>query len=155
MVFVRSILKSASEEAVRAGNELVKQVKIYPLSKADSPPPQKFVDMTDILYDGLFRYDESLYASLARILNEEPVQPRDLEIMGLILPLGIEKGKEFKPDAATTTLGCGLMALMFYSSRHGYDAGRGHQQDRPTASQKSYRRRRDADRAVATNSWNR
>jgi len=53
MVFVRSILKSASEEDVRAGDELVKQIKIYPLSKADSLPPQKFVDMTDILYDGL------------------------------------------------------------------------------------------------------
>ena len=77
--------------------------EIYPLSKAGSPPPQKFVDMTDTLYDGLVRYDESLYASLTRMLNEEPVQPRDLEMMGLILPLGIEKGKEFKPDAAATT----------------------------------------------------
>ena len=33
-------------------------------------------------------------------LDEEPVQPRDLQMMGMLLPLGIEKGKEFKPDAA-------------------------------------------------------
>ena len=39
--------------------------------------------------------------SLARMLNEEPVQPQDLQMMGMLLPLGIEKGKEFKPDPAT------------------------------------------------------
>ncbi len=37
-------------------------------------------------------------------LNEETVQPRDLQMMGMLLPLGIEKGKEFKPDAATVAL---------------------------------------------------
>jgi len=97
---VRSILKSNSEEDVRKGNELVKQMKVYPLSKAANPPEQRFVDMTDILYEGLAPYDENFYVSLARMLNEEPVQPRDLEMMGMLLPLGIEKGKQFKPDAA-------------------------------------------------------
>jgi len=48
------------------------------------------------------RYDESLYTSLAGMLNEEPVNPRDLQMMGMLLPLGIEKGKEFKPDTAMT-----------------------------------------------------
>ena len=86
---------------MQAGNELVRQVKIYPLSKAANPPAQRLLDMTDVLYDGLVKYDETFFTSLARMLNEEPVQPRDLQIMGMLLPLGIEKGKEFKPDAAT------------------------------------------------------
>jgi hypothetical protein len=101
MIFVRSIVASYSEADVRAGDDLVKQVKIYPLTKASQPPAQRLVDMTDILYDGLPRYDETFYTSLARMLNEEPVEPRDLEMMGMIRPLGIEKGKEFQPDAAT------------------------------------------------------
>jgi hypothetical protein len=101
MTLVRSIVASLSEADVRAGDALVQQVKIYPLSKAGNPPPQRFVDMTDIMYDGLVKYDETFYASLARVLNEETLQPRDLEMMGMLLPLGIEKGKEFKPDAAT------------------------------------------------------
>ena len=63
---VRSILKSNSEEDVRKGDALVKQIKLYPLSKAANPPEQRFVDMTDILYEGLVRYDESFYTSLAR-----------------------------------------------------------------------------------------
>jgi hypothetical protein len=37
-------------------------------------------------------------------LNEEAVQPRDLQMMGMLRPLGIEKGKEFKPDAKTVAV---------------------------------------------------
>jgi hypothetical protein len=98
---IRSILASNTEEALRNGDALVKQVKVYPLAKVGNPPAQRFVDMTDTMYDGLVHYDESFYTSLARMLNEEPVQPQDLEMMGMLLPLGIEKGKDFKPDAAT------------------------------------------------------
>jgi hypothetical protein len=57
--------------------------------------------MTDTFYDGLVHYDESIFTSLARMLNEEPVQPQDLQMMGMLLPIGIEKGKEFKPDPET------------------------------------------------------
>ena len=46
-------------------------------------------------------FDESFYTGLARMLNEETVQPQDLQMMGMLLPLGIEKGNEFQPDAAT------------------------------------------------------
>jgi hypothetical protein len=100
MTLLRSILASYSEKDVRAGDELVKQVKIYPLSKAANPPAQRLLDMTDVMYNGLVKYDETFFTSLARMLNEETVQPRDLEMMGMLLPLGIERGKEFKPDAA-------------------------------------------------------
>ena len=72
---LRSILASRSEEDVRKGDELVKQVKIYPLSKASNPPEPRFIDMTDKLYNAVVPYDDSFYDSLARVINEEPVQP--------------------------------------------------------------------------------
>jgi len=100
MTLLRSILASYSESDVRAGDELVQQVKIYPLSKAANPPAQRLLDMTGVMYNGLVKYDETYFTSLARVLNEETVQPRDFQMMGMLLPLGIEKGKEFKPDAA-------------------------------------------------------
>jgi hypothetical protein len=99
---IRSILASNSAEDERKGDALVQQIKTYPLAKAGRPPVQRFVDMTDTMYDGLVHYDESIYTSLARMLNEEPAQPEDLQMMGMLLPLGIEKGREFKPDATTT-----------------------------------------------------
>jgi hypothetical protein len=97
---VRSILASPSEENVRTGNELVKQIKVYSLSKVANPPPTRLIDMTGIMYEALPRYDETFYATLASMLNEEPVQERDKVMMGMLLSLGIEKGKEFKPSAA-------------------------------------------------------
>ena len=34
------------------------------------------------------------------MLNEEPARSQDLQMMGMLLPLGIEKGKDFKPEVA-------------------------------------------------------
>jgi len=101
MTLLRSILASMSEADVQAGNALVAKVRIYPLSKAAKPPAQRRLDMTDVMYNGLIPYDETFYTSLARMLSEETLQPKDMQMMGMLLPLGIEKGKEFKPDAAT------------------------------------------------------
>ena len=98
---IRSIVASRSEADVRAGDALVKQIKVYPLSKAGNPPEPRFIDMTDNLYNAIVPYDDSFYVSLARVINEEPVQSRDLQMLGMLLPLDIEKGKEFKPDPAT------------------------------------------------------
>jgi len=48
MTLLRSILASLSEADVKAGDGLVQQLKIYPLSKAANPPAQRFLDMTDV-----------------------------------------------------------------------------------------------------------
>lgn len=104
MTLLRSILASMSEKDVQAGNGLVNQVKVYPLTQAANPPVQKYLDMTEILYNGLIKYDESFFSSLSRMLDEEVVQPRDLQMRGMLLPLGIEKGKEFNPDNETKAL---------------------------------------------------
>jgi len=53
MTLLRSILASEAEKDVQAGDALVKQVKIYPLSQAANPPAQRLLDMSDILYNGL------------------------------------------------------------------------------------------------------
>jgi len=60
--------------------------------------------MSDVMFNGLIKYDANFFTKPCPQCNEETVQPRDLEMMGLLLPLGIEKGKEFKPDAATVAL---------------------------------------------------
>jgi hypothetical protein len=104
MTLLRSILASYSEADVSTGGELVKKVRIYPLAKAANPPAQRLLDMTDVMYNGLIKYDDSFFTSLSRVLNEETVQPRDLQMMGMLLPLRIERGKEFKLDAATVPL---------------------------------------------------
>jgi hypothetical protein len=46
-------------------------------------------------------FDDSLFDSLARMVNEEPIQQRDLVAMGQLHSLGIQKGRGFRPDHAT------------------------------------------------------
>jgi hypothetical protein len=43
-------------------DELVEQVKVYPLSKATDPPAQRLFDMSDVVYDGLVKYDETFFS---------------------------------------------------------------------------------------------
>jgi hypothetical protein len=101
---VRSILASNSEEVVRTGDALVKKIKVYPLSEAAHPPQQRFVDMTGLFYEPGVPYNVDFYVSLARMINEEPAQTKDMEMLGMLLPLGIEKGKTFDPDSAKRTV---------------------------------------------------
>ena len=99
---IRSIVRSLSPADVAAANALVARVKVYPLSKATNPPPQRLIDMSNIESNGLVHYDSTFFSSLAEMINEEPVQSRDLEMLGMLLPLGIEKGKTFAPNAEMT-----------------------------------------------------
>jgi hypothetical protein len=98
---LRTIPKSSSQADKDVAIALLKKIRIYPLSKAGNPPEQRFIDASGKLWDGIPRMDESFYAVLAKMVNEEPVIPRDLAMMNMLRSIGIEKGKEFKPDAAT------------------------------------------------------
>jgi hypothetical protein len=82
----------------------VKQLRFYPLSDAAHPPPQRHNDIAGRVFDGIVKFDESFYTSLAKMINEEPVQTRDLVAMGQLAAIGIEKGKDFKPDPATRAI---------------------------------------------------
>jgi len=97
----RAIAKTENAEDVAKALGLVKQMRVYPLSKAANPPEQRFVDVYGKTYDGTVCFDEGFFVSLAKMVNEETVLRRDKEMMGLLLAIGIEKGKDFKPDVAT------------------------------------------------------
>ena len=88
------------EEAV----EYAKNLKVYPLSKADDPPATRFIDAYPKKWDTLPKYDISFFEDLAAAINDEPVQQRDLAMMGLVESLGIKKGEPFKPDEKTTKI---------------------------------------------------
>jgi hypothetical protein len=43
----------------------------------------------------------SYFEDIATLVNEEPVQQKDLVMMGMLSSIGIEKGKQFKPEGDT------------------------------------------------------
>jgi hypothetical protein len=93
---------SSSDADVTTALDLIKQIKLYPLSQASSPPPQRHIDIAGLVFDAIPRFDASFYGALARIVAEERVQTRDLVAMGYLHSLGIVDGSPFTPDAKTT-----------------------------------------------------
>jgi len=64
ILFNRSLIAPHPERLLPAGEEFVKQIKVYPLSKAANPPSQRLVDISDDSFEPLLRYDEGFYQSL-------------------------------------------------------------------------------------------
>ena len=101
---IRSVLKSGSEEDLAKAVEYGKQMKIYPLSQAQNPPPTVYVDAAGVLYDATITYDIRFFESLDRIVQYEPWLERDRTMIDKLRMIGIEKGKPFAPDSAHTKL---------------------------------------------------
>ena len=100
-VGLRVITKNEDETSVSKALAYLKLIRIYSLSKAAAPPQSNSVDMSNIVWDAVARFDDGFYTSLARMIGEEPVQPRDAEMVGMLRTFGIDKGKEFESDEPT------------------------------------------------------
>jgi hypothetical protein len=97
----RANLASHGDADVARSVAYGKRLKVYPLSRAASPPPTTFVDANGILFDSTIRYDASFFRSLDRVVQSEPWLPRDRAMIDPLKSIGIEKGKLFNPDAKT------------------------------------------------------
>ena len=81
-VILRSNLKGSSEAEIAKAVAYGKQIKFYPLSKADLSPQTKFVDSHDVLFDSTIPYDLRFFEALDRFVQREPWLDRD-RVMGL------------------------------------------------------------------------
>ena len=83
---------------------LMKQIRIYPLAKASSPPPMQFINGSNRDIDTLFPDNVRYFELLAKLINEEPAELFDPTERAQMQAIGIEKGKPFNPDAKTRAL---------------------------------------------------
>jgi hypothetical protein len=80
----------------------LRSIKIYPLSSAADPKLVKYTDITQKPMDGTcLRWEDNLqfWEKLHDVFEAEPVVPEFRAMSGLLMSLGIEKGKPFAPDA--------------------------------------------------------
>jgi hypothetical protein len=78
--------------------EYSQRLKVYPLAEAADPAPNRYIDAYPRVWNTLPRYDLGFFEDIARLVAEEPVQPKDKVMMGMLASLGIVKGKPFLPD---------------------------------------------------------
>ena len=76
-----------------------KLFRIYPLSKKDNPPKMTFVNVSGKFHNTIHRMDYGYWDELNATIQAEPLEGLDPETRGLLASIGIEKGKEFNPDA--------------------------------------------------------
>jgi hypothetical protein len=88
----------ATQENLTKATALTKQIKIYPLAKADSPPESKYVDLYGKLLEMTPKMDGNIYRHIHEMIEEEVVLDRDLAMMGLLARLGIKRGEPYAPD---------------------------------------------------------
>jgi hypothetical protein len=59
----------------------------------------RFIENADIEWSATAPRGIEYWQILSNVINDEPVRPIDKAWMAMLLPLGIEKGKPFNPDA--------------------------------------------------------
>jgi hypothetical protein len=79
--------------------ELMAEIRLYPYSQADHPPATPHLRPDGRKWSGTQPRGLAYWQGVARFINEEPPHERDRMILGMLKPLGIEKGKPFEPDA--------------------------------------------------------
>ncbi len=98
---MRSNLASHSDADIAKSVEYGKRIRVYRLSQASAPPPTRFTDAYDVLFDSTIRYDASFFKTLNDVVQKEPWIQRDRVMIDQLKSLGIEKGKPYKPDTKT------------------------------------------------------
>jgi len=92
-VFVKDGDVKESTKALRDG------FRIYPLALANNPPKQKVYDLSGKRFNTIHANDEHFYEELNAVIQYEPADAFNPELVGLFASIGIKKGQPFAPDA--------------------------------------------------------
>ncbi len=88
--------KGDTGPAVRAFKD---QWKVYPLAAAANPPKMKFINGSGLYFNTIHAVNFAFYEEVNKVIQEEPADSADPEILGQLAAIGIVKGKPFAPDA--------------------------------------------------------
>jgi hypothetical protein len=86
----------STKPAVEATQKLF---RIYPLSRAGNPPKMTFVNVSGKFHNTIHRMDYGIWEEINAVVQAEPSEGMDPEILGQLASIGIQKGKTFNPDA--------------------------------------------------------
>lgn len=96
---VRTFPNDPKTGGLEGAIEQGKQIKMYPLSEATNPSPNRYIVMNDKAFDADWPKDERYFELLAELINTDRAPSMALSTVGNLRRLGIEKGKPFAPDA--------------------------------------------------------
>ncbi len=86
------------EQVQQAVNTFKDTFRIYPLAQADNPWKTEFVNLSGKQYNTIHANDGQFFHELNEVVQYEPADAYDPEILGLAGAIGIKKGQPFEPD---------------------------------------------------------
>jgi hypothetical protein len=89
---------------VEKAQALMQQLKIYPYAQRDNPPAMKHIRPEGRKWTGEQPRGMKYWECLAKLIDQDPPIERDRIMLAMLVPLGIEKGKPFKPDERQTKI---------------------------------------------------
>jgi hypothetical protein len=72
---------------------------MYPHAQRDNPPKAEILDVGTKAWSGLPPRGMEYWERLDDVIQREPLEPHDIFFHAMLRPLGLEKGKPFKPNA--------------------------------------------------------
>jgi hypothetical protein len=81
----------------KVAEEIARKHKVYAWKDRDNPGPTKFIPVGGKDWSSAQPVGLDYWRYLSEVLQPEPVDARDMVTMGMLVPLGIEKGKPFNP----------------------------------------------------------
>jgi len=81
------------------GKAALTQLKMYPYAQWDNPPNTEILDTGTKTWSGLPPRGMEYWERLDDVIQREPIAPRDIFYHAMLRPLGLQKGKAFRPDA--------------------------------------------------------
>ena len=76
-------------------NELKEGFRCYPLAKANKPPKQKVIDLSGKKFNTIHANNEYFYEELNAVIQYEPADAFNPELVGLFASIGIKKGRNY------------------------------------------------------------
>jgi hypothetical protein len=73
--------------------------RVYSLARTANPPPMKFINGSGLYFNTIHSTNFKFYEEINTVVQEEPADSADPEILGQLAAIGIVKGKPFAPDA--------------------------------------------------------
>jgi hypothetical protein len=100
-IFLGARLTDADPERAKAA---LAKIQMYPYAQRDNPPKADILDTGTKTWSGLPPRGMEYWERLNDVIQGEPVEPHDIFFHDMLRPLGLEKGKPFKPDARQTKI---------------------------------------------------
>jgi hypothetical protein len=73
--------------------------RVYSPSQKDNPPKMNFINVSGVFHNTIHRMDYGIFEEINAVVQAEPAEGQDPELLGLLASIGIKKGRPFKPDA--------------------------------------------------------